>query len=646
MKKSYSYIDSSNKSHDIVIDEHSFELKKKDENILDVSLKTKPTTFLKDAFKRFCKSKAAIVSTFILAFIIVCSLVVPMCLPFDTSGSIVGTQYLPPKVFQTGTGFWDGTKKYSNIIFNNETNLPDGNFDYSAILNNSLSTYESTIDTNPSKLAKGGYIRIASSGSDEYIVSSSSVSINPTSTLKLEYEIDENISQNYRSMPFNIGLFKDDIYIKLVSSSTDFGSKEVDVSSVISSYSKEELENVSLRVGFDGDNSDEMIGIFLKSIKLFENNNELKEVTMDDANNTLLNSTYFVSQTSLSGLVKASVTLCSFTYDPYKAAYGNTDIWMGIDEFVSKYMQTTNYNNLVEEKKTNPLIQLPDNYLPDQVKYDSNIGPSSFELLDDSLDIIAVSEQRGISAAGISTIEIKCTVSNYKKLGYKTMPNHIFGTDANGVDMFKYVCEGVRNSLGVAFLIALICFVFGLVFGAIEGYFGGSVDLILERFVEILSNIPSIILITILVLKLGQNFSVFMLAMCITGWIGTSSITRTQFYRFKRREYVLASRSLGASDTRLIFKHILPNAIGTIITSSVLMIPSVIYSEATISYLGIGLSDKASLGNILSTNQINISTNQYLLLFPTIVLAVMLICFNMFGNGLRDALNPSLKGSD
>ena len=137
-----------------------------------------------------------------------------------------------------------------------------------------------------------------------------------------------------------------------------------------------------------------------------------------------------------------------------------------------------------------------------------------------------------------------------------------------------------------------------------------------------------------------------MLAMCLTGWIGTAGLTRTQFYRFKRREYVLASRSLGASDGRLIFHHILPNSMGTIVTSSVLMIPNVIYAEATISYLGIGLSGQSSLGNILSTNQANISTNQYLLIFPSVIIAVILICFNLFGNGLRDALNPSLKGSD
>ena len=108
----------------------------------------------------------------------------------------------------------------------------------------------------------------------------------------------------------------------------------------------------------------------------------------------------------------------------------------------------------------------------------------------------------------------------------------------------------------------------------------------------------------------------------------------------------MASRTLGANDGRLIFKHLLPNAMGTIITSSVLIIPSVIFSEATISYLGIGLAGLPSLGTILSNNQTYLSTFPYLLVFPSVIMALLMISFNLFGNGLRDAFNPSLKGAD
>ena len=173
-----------------------------------------------------------------------------------------------------------------------------------------------------------------------------------------------------------------------------------------------------------------------------------------------------------------------------------------------------------------------------------------------------------------------------------------------------------------------------------------QLGIILQRLTEILSGIPWIVLMTLIILLMGSNFWTFALALCLTGWIGTSNLTRTQFYRFKGREYILASRTLGSKDGRLIFKHILPNSMGTIITSSVLMIPSVIFNEATISYLGLGLKNMNSLGIILSDNQANLMYYPYTLIVPAVVIALLMICFNLFGNGLRDAFNPSLKGSD
>jgi len=128
--------------------------------------------------------------------------------------------------------------------------------------------------------------------------------------------------------------------------------------------------------------------------------------------------------------------------------------------------------------------------------------------------------------------------------------------------------------------------------------------------------------------------------------MGTSATTRTQFYRFKGREYVLASRTLGSSDFRLILKHILPNAMGTIITGSVLMIPRVIFSEATLAYLNLGLQGKQSFGIMMANNQQYLGIYPNLVIFPAIIIALMMISFNLFGNGLRDAFNPSLKGSD
>lgn len=147
---------------------------------------------------------------------------------------------------------------------------------------------------------------------------------------------------------------------------------------------------------------------------------------------------------------------------------------------------------------------------------------------------------------------------------------------------------------------------------------------------------------------MGSMFAMFF-CFIFFGWISTSSTVRAQFYRFKGREYVMASRTLGAKDSRLIFKHILPNASGFIITACVLSIPYTIFSEATYSYLGIvNLNAKTttSLGSMLQNGQATLSTYPHCVFFPAVFLALLLICFNIFGNGLRDAFNPSLRGAE
>ena len=226
------------------------------------------------------------------------------------------------------------------------------------------------------------------------------------------------------------------------------------------------------------------------------------------------------------------------------------------------------------------------------------------------------------------------------------MPKFLFGSAASGFDFFKLAFAGLRTSLILGVCTAAFCFTFGLIWGSVSGYFGGSVDIWMERFCEILGGVPWIVVMTLCILHLGNNFFTFVLALCLTGWISTAHRTRTQFYRFKGREYVLASRTLGSSDLRLIFKHILPNSMGTIITSSVLMITSAIVSEATLSYLNLGLQGLQSFGVMMSSNQSYLGVYPNLVIFPAVVMALMMISFNLFGNGLRDAFNPALKGTE
>ena len=341
------------------------------------------------------------------------------------------------------------------------------------------------------------------------------------------------------------------------------------------------------------------------------------------------------------GIYLASSYFASFTYDSYTATLGVVTIALNNDNLEYYYnMGWIDYNIDVD---IDPDTNEP--YIDENTFYFDIINKAKCPMLHEIED---PNEEIEITAfvAGEPILKIETEVLYYKYLGYDQMPKFLFGTDSNGRDMFKYVFEGLRNSLLLGVITFAVCFAFGLLWGAISGYFGGAVDLVMERVTDILSGVPWIVVMTLVILKAGSTFGTFVLALCLTGWIGTASTTRTQFYRFRGREYVLASRTLGASDARLIAKHILPNALGTIITGAVLMIPSVIFSEATISYLGLGFRNLSSLGVILSKNQSQLTNHPYQLIFPSVVIALVMISFNLFGNGLRDAINPSLKGED
>lgn len=220
-----------------------------------------------------------------------------------------------------------------------------------------------------------------------------------------------------------------------------------------------------------------------------------------------------------------------------------------------------------------------------------------------------------------------------------------FGTTATGEDLFTMLWKGSRVSLIMALVISVINVAIGVTIGAIVGYYGSTLDIVFERIVEIMSNIPFLVIITLLLLRFGSTLPVIVFAFVSTGWIGAYSATRVQVYRYKNREYVLAARSYGAKDSRIITKHILPNAIGTLITSFSLTIPSFIFAESTYSYLGIiNYPGIQSVGRLLADGQQEMQRYFHLLLYPALYLSILMLSFNLFSNGLRDAFNPSLRG--
>lgn len=233
-----------------------------------------------------------------------------------------------------------------------------------------------------------------------------------------------------------------------------------------------------------------------------------------------------------------------------------------------------------------------------------------------------------------------------------TEPYFIFGSTKTGQDIFTCLASGARFSFILAIVVASVNLVVGAIYGAIEGYYGGKVDMIMERIVEILSAVPFMIVITLLKYRLGDKLSpalLLFIAFFLTGWIGMSGVVRMQFYRFKNQEYVLAARTLGAKDPRIMFKHIFPNALGTIVTSCVLVIPGMIFSETSLSYLGIinlNSGDMTSVGTLLADAQGYIDTYPHMILYPAIFISLLMLSFNLFGNGLRDAFNPSLRGTE
>ena len=359
----------------------------------------------------------------------------------------------------------------------------------------------------------------------------------------------------------------------------------------------------------------------------------------------------FWTSTGVKQIYLSKTYYCSFTYDTYEAKFGtrinyNFSI-MDLLDYVDK-----GWISFENKEAFDPItLKLANNeidFVLDTIYFKCTIldpvnCPLAEPIVVDDFFYTVTPDSEGIVTGQLS---VAAKVVNYKVLGYDKMPQYLLGTDKSGRDMLKYVFEGLRTSLLLGIITFAVCFTFGLFWGSVSGYFGGTVDLVMERITDILWNIPGIVVLTLIIIRLGSNLFTFAVALCMTGWLGTAARTRTQFYRFKGREYVLASRTLGASDARLIVKHILPNAMGTIITGAVLMIPSVIFSEATISYLGLGLKNLSSLGVVLSDNQSELLTNSHLLIFPAIIIALIMISFNLFGNGLRDAINPSLKGEE
>ena len=218
---------------------------------------------------------------------------------------------------------------------------------------------------------------------------------------------------------------------------------------------------------------------------------------------------------------------------------------------------------------------------------------------------------------------------------------HWLGTDAVGRDQLSRIIYGARTSLAVAFSVMFIAILIGVPMGAAAGLIGGKVDFVVTRIIEIMTAFPGLLFALFIMSILGAGFTNIILAIALVSWIGLARLTRAQMLSLREKDYVLASRSIGGGNFHIIRKHLLPNAVPPLIIMVTLGIPTVIFAEAGLSFLGLGINDPLpSWGKMVGTSSAYIRLYWHLALFPTLMIAITTLGFTFVGDGLRDALDP------
>ena len=683
----FKYFDSYNISREVNIDKKSdFTFVQKDKSIHDLKLQGKPTTFFKDSIKRFFKNKSSVAGGVILGLLILLAIFVPIVMPNNGAYNVDTTQImeaeLSPKLFSNTNGFWDGTIRRSGYAYDKDSELPAG---FRAKVATNVVTYD-VVENKATEYGNGGKVLLSnapySGNSSDYLGIKSyalDFDFENTYTLTLSFSVEDVpgftnsdyrvllVDSDYTTSYFVSGN-NDSGYVSLPSSTKVTINLGESLKKYNTSFAEDSLKGYSVFIGVKPSTTLNT-AILLDSLDFVSSdsneNKIVNQISFKDGNTMMLqnaqiiktipsdiegeepteitvdNLAYWGNNLSAKSAYQVTCNYCNFDYNKYEEVYGDVekDISSAYLSLRIKYgymsFDFSNWNNNPsKEEIASRMTILDDTKCSIREIYSITGTPIVSKNSDGSFKRVS-----GISCVGIC--------SQYREMGYESMPVFIFGTNGKGEDFFKKIFTGLRLSLLIAFGVSIINIAIGLCWGSISGYFGGWTDIIMERITDILGGLPTMVIITLCILYAHNDVLAMLIALFMTGWMGVAGRTRTQFYRFKGMEYVLASRTLGAKDNRLIFRHILPNSLGTIITSSILMIPGVMYTEASIAYLGLGLKDVPLFGVILSEgNAYFQSEATFLLIIPTIIMMLLMIAFNLFGNGLRDAFNPSLKGSE
>lgn len=624
-----------------------FQLVQENDRLMDKELKTKRLSYFQDAMLRFTKNKYNVIATIVLVIMILLSIFVPVLTPEDlytkTNSSLT---MLPPRVpLIEKLGILDGTKVYKEqpidyTTIDPETGLgyPTVGFQKDYIFMDTLENHVIIGSVLDPKYVGGTNDLHLNAGKTSYAIVATDYytyvrgmkvqidvnSIDPTGVLEVYLApTDEPLAnQTWADLP-------------LLGTITEAG---VTAFTAVPKVPMNSAAYVVLRYVLPEPSAHGDEFVSLNSVSVINNVGEpLQEFSGYDL---AIFPFYVIDSANENGFyvrTNAEMIVSSFRYDVYGALFSDKPKTIGTME----YEKILNDNPGMAET----IVVDPDN--PDHWTFG------------EGFPITEVVGKTYKTIQGVDYVNYKVMLNGRYSLGFDTIPYFIMGTDVFGMDLNALIWLGLRTSLLLGFLASIFNIIVGVIWGATSAYYGGQVDILMERFTDIWGSFPQITMIGIITVLIGPGFLALFIFVVYDGWIGAAKITRTQFYRYKGREYVLAARTLGASDRRIIFKHILPNALGTIVTRVILSIPGIIFLEVNLSYLGFGIGNGqklvlgpieltgTSIGVILNDGQQQIfAGNLWLIVFPTIIVSILMITFNMFGNALRDALNPQLRGSE
>jgi peptide/nickel transport system permease protein len=267
----------------------------------------------------------------------------------------------------------------------------------------------------------------------------------------------------------------------------------------------------------------------------------------------------------------------------------------------------------------------------------------SYSVVGNSLNYRQGIRERSVPLAELRSLPAEPFAGN--RPGFVVSRNFLLGTDQYGRDIFSRVIYGSRISLSIGFLVVLISVTLGTVIGVSSGYFGGWVDNVMMRLVDVLIAFPALFLILIIIATFGNSIYLIVITLSFTGWMGVARIVRGQVLSLKEQEFILAAKSLGLSHLRIIFRHLVPNALTPVIVAATLRIGSIILTEAGLSFLGLGVQPPTpSWGNIINEGRDSLLNHWWISTFPGIAILSTVVCFNLIGDGVRDALDPRMRG--